>query len=294
VFGEDFESFVVQVIPGRHVTRPATPLRTGYQLVGWFLDADFTKEWNFNNTVGGVNFSLYAKWVALDFTITYFLNGGTNDPRNPHGYTVEDPDINLYCATRDDDKFIAWYEDAMFSRHPVTVIRTSEARDITLYARFLDRRELAFAAEVPAYNRFEGDPKLYLTPDGADMRYEGGQPVMEQGLENQIFLSLFTREGWCGNVFLQQENRVGSDFEATCAGSINRTKLIDIEDSMIRALSSKAFPQIDASVNNSRADNLQIEATVRGGGALSLSREGALWRNQKQKGITITRNEGGA
>jgi len=132
-------------------------------------------------------------------------------------------------------------------------------------------------------NRFEGDPKLYFTDNGADLRYEGGQPVMEQGLENQALISLFTRQGWCGNVFLSPENRAGSDYEETCAGSITRTKLADIEDAAVRAMTSKAFPQVDAQARNPKSDHLRVEITVKGGGVLSLSREGALWQNQRAK-----------
>ena len=39
---------------------------------------------------------------------------------------------------------------------------------------------------------FSGDPKIILTPYGANLDYEGGQPVMDQGMENQALLSLFT------------------------------------------------------------------------------------------------------
>jgi hypothetical protein len=133
-------------------------------------------------------------------------------------------------------------------------------------------------------NRFEGDPKLYLTTNGAELRYEGGQPVMEQGLENQALISLFTRQGWCGNVFLPPENHVGSDYEAACAGSITRSKLVDIEDAAVRAMQSKAFQQVDATAYNPKTDNLRVEIAAKGGGVLSLSREGGLWRNQRAIG----------
>ena len=133
-------------------------------------------------------------------------------------------------------------------------------------------------------NRFEGDPKLYFTNNGAELRYEGGQPVMEQGLENQALISLFTREGWCGNVFLPPENHVGSDYEAACAGSITRSKLADIEDAAVRAMQSKAFQQLDAEAVNPRSDTLIVRITGGPGGALSFTREGGLWQNQRAKG----------
>ena len=132
-------------------------------------------------------------------------------------------------------------------------------------------------------NFYEGDPKLYLTENGADMRYEAGQPVMEKGLENQALISLFTREGWCGNVFLPPENKVGSGYEKACSGSITLKKLVDIEEAAVRAMTSKAFPHVDAKAHNPKSDHLRVEITVKGGGVLLLSREGTLWTSQRSQ-----------
>ena len=131
-------------------------------------------------------------------------------------------------------------------------------------------------------NRLEGDPKLFLTQDGADLLFQSGQSVMEQGLENEILLSLFTQEGWCGNVFLEPENQIGSDYEVTCSGPITKSKLADIENSATRALMGRTFPSVEAHAVNRISDNLQVELTL-GGGTYSLAREGALWRNQRER-----------
>jgi phage gp46-like protein len=63
---------------------------------------------------------------------------------------------------------------------------------------------------------FEGDPRLTFDGDGANMVNRGGQPVMDQGLENAALISWFTREGWSGNILMDNEaEKVGSDFEKT-------------------------------------------------------------------------------
>jgi uncharacterized repeat protein (TIGR02543 family) len=281
-FGADFPPFVLEVIPGRKFTKPSTPPITGYYFGGWFADAGRTEIWDFNGIAGGDNFTLYAKWEAVIYYITYYLNGGANHPANPAAYTVEDHDIELFKPTRRGDAFVAWYADAEFLI-PVEVIRTGDAVNVSVYAKFIAERKTVFAAKEAATDRFEGEPKLFLTPDGAEIRYVAGQPVMERGLENQALISLFTREGWCGNVFLPPENKVGSDFEKTCEGSITLSKLADIENSAERALSSKAFQQASAAVSNPKSDNLRVEATVKGGGAFSLVREGGLWKNQRER-----------
>jgi hypothetical protein len=127
---------------------------------------------------------------------------------------------------------------------------------------------------------FEGDVMILMTPDGADIVYKGGQPLMDTGVSNQALISLFTKPGWAGNIFTPPENRIGSDFEDVCRGSITLQRLNDIENAAERALTSKTFPSVTVDLNNPAADNLYIRAALSPGGALNLVREGALWKNQ--------------
>lgn len=64
------------------------------------------------------------------------------------------------------------------------------------------------------YDRFQGDPAVKITENGATMEFKGGQPIMDQGLENAAQISLFTKRGYWGNTLTQDENeKIGSDFE---------------------------------------------------------------------------------
>lgn len=89
---------------------------------------------------------------------------------------------------------------------------------------------------------YEGDPKIYIREDGADLNFIDGQPVMDSGLVNSTLISLFTRaknergKPWFGNTLLPEENRIGSDFEAEGIKTITRQTLNDLEDAGIRAL----------------------------------------------------------
>lgn len=76
---------------------------------------------------------------------------------------------------------------------------------------------------------FDGDVALFLTEDGGQLRYSGGQPKMDPGgLETAVTISLFTDRGWCGN-FLDQN--IGSDFERTItAVPITAQTLRDINE----------------------------------------------------------------
>jgi hypothetical protein len=114
----------------------------------------------------------------------------------------------------------------------------------------------------------------------ADFEYIGGNPLMDQGVHNAALISLFTAESWPGNVFLPPESRIGSDFEETCKGTMTLSRLADVENSAVRALTSKLFPRVEAEARNPSSDQLSVKIKIGAGCALNLNREGPLWRSQ--------------
>jgi phage gp46-like protein len=103
---------------------------------------------------------------------------------------------------------------------------------------------------------------------------------MDQGVHNAAILSLFTDEGWSGNIFLPPESRIGSDFSRLCRGTITLSRLADIEDAAVRALQSKLFPRVSAEARNPNGGRLEVNIKIGPGGALNLNREGPLWQAQ--------------
>lgn len=57
---------------------PDDPVREGYSFDGWFLDADLTQGWSWDDTVSR-HITLHAGWTLDVFTVTFDLNGGTGD-----------------------------------------------------------------------------------------------------------------------------------------------------------------------------------------------------------------------
>ncbi len=137
------------------------------------------------------------------------------------------------------------------------------------------------------YDRYSGDPRLILTQDGADMVYLGGQPVMDQGLENMAMISLFTGTGWCGNLYLDADNQIGSDFEAACRKSITLAQLNEIQNAAVRALTSDYFPELVVTVTNPRSDWIHLAITLGPGNTLTLDRRGENWLAQAQNPASV-------
>jgi len=130
-------------------------------------------------------------------------------------------------------------------------------------------------------DRFQGDPKLSMTNNGAVLTFLGGQPVMDGGIENFINISLFTRPGWCGNDLFEQAQQIGSDFEASTEQAITLNSLVNIERSAQLALKSELFGDIEASASNPISSKINVEIILRPPGydeqKLLLSRDGQKW-----------------
>jgi hypothetical protein len=114
------------------------------------------------------------------------------------------------------------------------------------------------------------DPKLILTVNGSYLQFQGGQPLMDNGLENAALLALFTSTGWCGNGMLKAP--MGSDFEAACNQPLNRKALNDI-----RNAAERAIPGATVDVTNPNGNTLRVTVAVPYGRALTLTRESGNW-----------------
>ena len=83
------------------------------------------------------NTTLYAQWTPIQYTITYNLNGGTNNPANPATYTVED-EVTLVAPTREGYIFTGWTGTGITGDDPVleVTIEQGSTGDRTYTARW--------------------------------------------------------------------------------------------------------------------------------------------------------------
>lgn len=131
-------------------------------------------------------------------------------------------------------------------------------------------------------SRFQGDPRLVIGPDGSSLQFAGGQPLMDQGLENLAIISLFTAKGWCGNTFMKSD--IGSDFEALCNQPLTKSSLVLIKNAATLALGDVAFGSVAVQVANPTGNNLNITIQIEPPGGnpqeVSLQRNGGNWLSQ--------------
>lgn len=97
---------------GSKATKPANPTKTGYTFAGWYTEPAYTNLFDFN-TVITANTTLYAKWNANQYTITFLKqwgNGGTDNATvtfNSNNFSV----VTIELPTRDGYEFGGYYTE---------------------------------------------------------------------------------------------------------------------------------------------------------------------------------------
>ena len=116
--------------------------KKGYTFTGWNTKKNGSgksysnkeKVKNLTSKSGG-SVTLYAQWKKTKYKITYKLNGGKNNSKNPSAYTYTTKTITLKKPTKAGYKFVGWYTDSKF-KNKVTKIKKGSTGKITLYAKW--------------------------------------------------------------------------------------------------------------------------------------------------------------
>lgn len=114
-------------------------MANGYQFLGWYSDATYTKKVDritseiFKNE--GV--TLYAKWESLIYNIKYDLGEVNATNPNPTVVVIESGTYALQKPTATGYKFLGWYSDASYTeRADVLFKKDLKNNQATLYAKW--------------------------------------------------------------------------------------------------------------------------------------------------------------
>ena len=118
--------------------------RTGYSFDGWYDNAACSGYPRTHIGKGSTgNKTFWAKWEAVTYTITYHLNGGTNDSGNPASYNIETVPITLNPAVKK-GYIMDWYDNAACSGYPVTYIEKGSTGNKEFWAKFLENYSITY------------------------------------------------------------------------------------------------------------------------------------------------------
>lgn len=133
-------TFETVTLDGDSYTIPETvPTRDGYNFVGWKIqDGNETiyKHGTDNATISNIteSITLVAQWSAIEYTITYHLNGGSGVENTI--YTIESNDITLPTPEQQGLTFVGWYENADFTGQAVTKISRGSTGNKEFWAKW--------------------------------------------------------------------------------------------------------------------------------------------------------------
>jgi uncharacterized repeat protein (TIGR02543 family) len=115
------------------IVAPEQPSLLGYDFNGWFLDDEtFLEPFVFDTMP--LSTTVYAKWTATIYDITYILNGGVLAEGSPLSYTIEDDLVVFRNPTREGHTFEGWFDNAAFDGDAYVAINPNRLASLTLYA----------------------------------------------------------------------------------------------------------------------------------------------------------------
>lgn len=113
---------------------PKNLKRIGYAFVGWYKDKDCTQAFGTTIPKGtNGNFTLYAKWEPIKYTITYNTYSDVDVPSST--YTIE-KEVTLPAPQRSAYSFAGWYESDRLEGEPIMAIAKGTIGNKTLYAKW--------------------------------------------------------------------------------------------------------------------------------------------------------------
>ncbi|MBM6383535.1 MAG: InlB B-repeat-containing protein [Paenibacillus sp.] len=118
---------------GELAVAPADPTKVGHTFDGWFTDSGLSQAFNFDNTPVIGDLTLYAKWIADKYTISFNTLGGSavDDVSVEHGNKLSAP----ASPSRSGYTFSGWYVDPEL-KTPFDFDQTEIIADLTLYAKW--------------------------------------------------------------------------------------------------------------------------------------------------------------
>lgn len=123
------------------------PEKDYYDFAGW---SDGTNTYDAGDTYNlQATTEFTATWTPTVYTISYTLNGGTQQvtPAAPTSYTVESSAVTLPTPTKSHDRFDGWYANVGLTGDVQTTIAAGSNGNKEYWAKWTARNEIKFYAD---------------------------------------------------------------------------------------------------------------------------------------------------
>ena len=129
-----FEAPLNNLEPADGSVGKPTNVESDYTFAGWYTSpsCEDGTEFNWSGTMPSHTITLYAKWQAPIYTITFETNGGS--PIDPIHVEKHQALGNIPETVKENDEFLGWYTDPGLTHKYVESLQI--VKDITLYAKW--------------------------------------------------------------------------------------------------------------------------------------------------------------
>ena len=145
------------------------PEKRGYNFLGWYENEDF-----FGDKIEKIEFNsvndrkLYAKFEAIDYLVSYELNGGENPNDAIKTYNVS-KDFILPVPTRTGYRFLGWFDNDKFTGEVVTIIKENTIiDDVKYYAKWIVEYTITYVLDGGTIS--SKAEKEYITTENINLR----------------------------------------------------------------------------------------------------------------------------
>lgn len=156
---------------GSIITKPADPVKEGYDFNGWYSDETLLQEFIFDK-MPEKDITIYAKWIGKEYTLTFDVNEGDELGENTKKVIFGERYGTLPIPTRKGYGFLGWYDDRVAGNKIAEDTIFQSAKDQTLYAHWGDKLsidESSIIFEASQTYDYDGEEhKVLFTVEGID------------------------------------------------------------------------------------------------------------------------------
>lgn len=150
---EDIEIQSQEYQEGSVIFQPTNPKRTGYTFAGWYADSGFTSVFDFSGRMPGRDVTVYAKWTADTYTVSFDPINGSS-PISPITIHYDDVYGILPVISHQTLKFLGWFTEKTGGTEIKADTVFKETEDTILYAHWENKKKLPilYSTETKTYD----------------------------------------------------------------------------------------------------------------------------------------------
>lgn len=109
---------------------------------------------------------------------------------------------------------------------------------------------------------------MILTEEGGDLVFNGGQPVMDKGLENASMISTHSNRGWWGNILMRKASqKMNSQLEEVGKRAVTVENLNDIRSAILAShqwfLDDGVAEEVDCVITNPKSSRVDYALMIK-------------------------------